>query len=332
MKPSKSFWQLVVLFLSAPIALAATNILVWPSPPDPARIAFTQCIQQPADAGARQSGVRRFANWFSGAAVGNEKLSKPFGIAVDDQGGLCLTDTGLNTVAWLDPSSKRWRQWDRVGDIRFSAPVAVAKNGSVLFVADSALGAVIAFGIDGKLRFRIDHDLERPSGLAIVGDRLWVTDVQRHCLVAFDLKGKFRSRFGKRGVGPGEFNFPTHAAADRDGRLYVTDSMNNRVQVFDSNGTFQAQIGSAGDASGYFGRPKGVAVDSFGHVYIADAAFDTIQIFDRTGAFLLSLGGSGSAPGEFWMPNGIAIDRENRIYVSDAYNRRVQVLRYVGGQ
>jgi len=108
--------------------------------------------------------------------------------------------------------------------------------------------------------------------------------------------------------------------------------MNNRVQVFDSNGTFQAQIGSAGDASGYFGRPKGVAVDSFGHVYIADAAFDTIQIFDRTGAFLLSLGGSGSAPGEFWMPNGIAIDRENRIYVSDAYNRRVQVLRYVGGQ
>jgi len=143
MTPSKSFWQLVVLFLSAPIASAATNILVWPPPPDPARIAFTQCIQQPADAGARQSGVRRFANWFSGAAVGNEKLSKPFGIAVDDQGGLCLTDTGLNTVAWLDPSSKRWRQWDRVGDIRFSAPVAVAKNGSVLFVADSGLGAVM---------------------------------------------------------------------------------------------------------------------------------------------------------------------------------------------
>jgi len=144
---------------------------VWPAAPETPRIAFARSIAQPADAGAKQSSFRRMANWISGARTGNETFAKPFSVAVDDQGGLCLTDTGANTVSWFSPRTKRWQRWDRAGDIRFSSPVAVAKKGAALFVADSALGMVLAFDTDGKLRFRIDHDLERATGLAISGDR-----------------------------------------------------------------------------------------------------------------------------------------------------------------
>jgi DNA-binding beta-propeller fold protein YncE len=312
------------------ISWAADSSLVWPAAPGTPRIAYVRSIAQPADAGAKQSGLKRFANWVSGAETGNEQFTKPFGIAVDDQGNLCLTDTGANSVSCFDQSTRRWRRWDRAGEIRFASPVAVARKGSLIFVADSALGIVIAFDTGGKLRFRIDHDLERPSGLALSGERLFVADAQQHRVAVFDLNGKFLSRFGRRGAGPGEFNFPTHLATDREGRLFVTDSMNHRVQVFDAAGQFQTQIGTAGDTSGHFGRPKGVAVDTFGHVYVADAAFDNLQIFDGAGRFLLDLGGSGQGPGEFWLPNGVAIDGNNQIYVADSYNRRVQVFKYLG--
>ena len=104
------------------------------------------------------------------------------------------------------------------------------------------------------------------------------------------------------GNGPGEFNFPTHIAADRQGDLYVTDSMNSRIVRLDPEGRFKNQIGAQGDGPGHFSRPKGVAVDTFGHVYVMDAVFDNIQIFDREGQYLLALGELGSEPGQFWLP------------------------------
>src|SRR4051812_39857319 len=263
----------LVAVCSSSFAADTNTARVWPPPPDAPRIVYVQSITQPADAGVRQSRLKRFSNWVTGGNAGNEKFAKPFGIALDDKGNLCLTDTGANAISCFDPAAKRWQHWERAGDVRFSAPVAVARKGNVLFVADSALGTVVAFDTDGKPRFRIKHDLERPSGLVISNDRLFVADSQQHCIVSFDLKGKLLSKFGRRGIGPGEFNFPTHLAADGEGHLFVTDSINSRVQVFDAAGKFQAQIGSAGDTSGHFSRPKGVAVDTFGHIYVVDAGF-----------------------------------------------------------
>ena len=303
---------------------------VWPAPPEPARVVYLQSIRSPVDAGARLPALKRAANWVTGANDGNEKLAKPFGIALDDQGNLCLTDTGANLVCYYDQAKHRWHSWNRIGGLRFASPVAVAKKGDTLFVADSALAAVVAFHTDGKLLFRIDRSPGRPAGVAVLGERLFVADVLRHEIAVFDLQGNPVSRFGRRGTGPGEFNFPTHVSADGAGHLLVTDSMNSRVQVFDAAGRFQGQIGGPGDGPGYFGRPKGAAVDTFGHVYVVDALFDNIQIFSLDGHLLLKLGEAGQTAGSFWMPNGIAIGRDNRIFVADSYNHRVQVFKYIG--
>jgi DNA-binding beta-propeller fold protein YncE len=310
---------------------AARHIqLVWPPPPDDPRVAFIQHIVTPEDVGARVSGLRRFANWITGADKGKESLSKPFGVALDELDNLCITDTGANVVCYFDHKQKQWYRWDRIGEIRFASPVAVAKRGNAIFVADSALGRVIVFDTSGKLLFQISRGLERPSGLATSGERLFVADSQAHDVAIFDLQGNFISRFGGRGAGPGEFNFPTHVAADSRGQVFVTDSMNSRVQVFDTSGNFQRQFGGLGDGRGHFSRPKGLATDTSGRVYVIDALFGNFQVFDPDGRLLLDVGRPGSEPGEFWLPNGIAISRDNRIFVADAYNSRIQVLKYVG--
>jgi DNA-binding beta-propeller fold protein YncE len=313
-------------------ANAAPSGPVWPPPPDQARVIYVRSITQPADVGIRGNALRRFANWFAGTATDDKRLVNPFGIALDESGGFCVTDTGANRVCYFDAANRRWQQWDHAGNVRFVAPVAVAKKGGVIFVADSALGEVVALDTEGRLLFEIKQGVVRPSGLAILGEQLYVSDAGCHCVAVFDLRGNRLSNFGERGTGPGEFNFPTHIAADSHGHLLVTDSLNSRVQVFDADGKYESEFGSAGDTSGHFGRPKGVAADSFGHIYVADAVFDNIQVFDLSGRLLLSLGETGTGPGEFGLPNGIAISPDNRIYVTDPGNHRVQVFQYVGQQ
>jgi DNA-binding beta-propeller fold protein YncE len=304
--------------------------LVWPPPPDAPYVVYLRSITQPADVQIKSPALKRLVNWVTGMGVGEGKLVNPFGLALDESGSLCITDTGANVVCLYDEAGKKWHRWDRAGKIRFVAPVAVAKKGDVLFVADSGLARVLAFNTTGQLLFQINHDLGRPVGLAILNDRLYVADVGRHCIAVFDLNGNFIFRFGRHGADPGDFNYPTHASADGQGHLLVTDSMNSRVQIFDADGHFLSAIGSAGDTSGHFGRPKGVAVDKLGHIYVMDALYNNVQIFDPSGKLLLILGGSGIAPGEFALPNGIAISADNRIYVADCLNHRIQVFQYIG--
>jgi len=302
----------------------------WPAPPEPVRVVYVGSMHRPADAGIKVSGFRRVANLFTGSAKGREPLLKPFGIALDEKDNLCITDTGAGAVIYLDRAKKSWTRWDRIGKTSFISPVGVTKRGDTFFVADSGLGAILAFNERGKLLFQTTNHLERPTGLTIVGNRLFASDSKRHAVVSLDLSGHYLSEFGHRGAGQGEFNFPTHIASNANGDLLITDSLNSRVQVFDSNGNFKSQIGSMGDSTGQFSRPKGVAVDAFGHVYVIDALFDNIQIFDLKGALLLNFGASGNEPGEFWLANGIAISHSNEIYVTDSYNHRIQIFRYVG--
>jgi DNA-binding beta-propeller fold protein YncE len=303
--------------------------LVWPAPPEPPRVAYVQQVCSPADLGIRLSVFNRFGRWLTGSTKGKEPLIKPFGIALDENDNLCLTDTGAAAVCYYDRLNKKAHRWDKASGIPFISPVGIARREGVVYVADSGWGAVLAFKDNGKLLLQLTNHLERPSGLAILKDQLFVADSQRHRVVVFDLQGNYRFEFGQRGDAPGQLNFPTHIAADAEGNLYVTDSLNGRVEVFDAQGHFQRQIGSLGDSPGFFSRPKGAAVDSLGHLYVLDALFDNFQVFDRSGRLLLALGEAGSQPGEFWLPNGIAISRSNEIFVADSYNHRLQIFKYI---
>jgi DNA-binding beta-propeller fold protein YncE len=311
-------------------ASAGASPLVWPPPPETPRIAYVRSIAGPADLGVKRSAWGKVAGWLTGSRQDSGEFAKPFGVALDDSGNLCVTDTGANVVCYFDPARKLWHRWDQVGTVRFAAPVAVAKQGRTLYVADSGLGSVVVFDDDGKLRAQLTTGLQRPSGVAIVSNRLFVVDAQAQAVFRFSLEGRPLGQFGRRGAGRGEFNFPTHIGAAPDGSLLVTDSMNSRVQVFTPEGTFLRQVGSIGDTPGHFSRPKGAAVDSCGHLYVVDAAFDNLQIFDQQGRLLMDLGQAGQGPGEFWLPNGIAISRDNDIYVADSYNHRLQVFKFIG--
>ncbi len=317
--------------LSALAVPVETNALpAWPAPPAEPYVVYERAIAGPQDIGVRPSFFSRVANTITGTGAGQKKFGRPFGLSLDDAGNLLVTDTSANAVCYLDLARKKWRQWAGVGGQNFQSPVAAVHHGATFFVADSGWGKVVAFDEQGKWQFSITNELARPSGLALAGEHLLIADVQRHQIVICNLMGKFISKFGQRGNGAGEFNFPTHVAVDDQQQIYVTDSMNHRIQVFTADGKFVRAFGSAGDGPGHFSRPKGVAVDHSGHVYVVDGVFNNVQIFNAQGRLLLACGEGGDAAGQFCLPNAIAINAQNEIFVADAYNHRVQVLRYTG--
>lgn len=303
---------------------------VWPLPPAEPRIAYVRSISGPVDFGRSPSGWARLSNLVTGGNRGNEKLVKPFGLALDEADNLCVTDMGTGRIWFFDQAKRRVRSWEKIGRFTLASPVAIAKRKGRFYVADSVLQKVVVFDERGRFLFAMDQTLTRPTGLAVSGEKLFVTDSATHHVAIFTLNGEFVSQFGQRGAAAGELNYPTHLAIDAEGRLLVTDSLNSRIEVFDPAGRFLSLIGSAGDTSGHFSRPKGVAADGFGHVYVVDALFDNFQVFDARGSFLLAVGTAGTAPGQFWMPAGIAISRNQQIFVADSYNGRIQVFQYLG--
>jgi len=198
--------------------------------------------------------------------------------------------------------------------------VAVDGNDDV-YVSDRTRGAVMVYDRKGRFLRKIGAGkLEGPADIAIdrPGQQLYVfngTTRQKtdHRIEVFSLKGEHLRTIGKRGEGPGEFNFPSALAVSRDRKLYVADKLNFRVEVFDPDGKFLEQFGQVGrGAPGAFDKIRGMAFDTFGNFYIVDT-MQGVQILNPRHRALMTFASPPSTKG----PYAIEIDSKNRIYLSD---------------
>jgi len=321
----------IVSFACAPALPEKKKIdLVWPLPPDEPRIKYVDYFTNSLDLEVKK-GV-------SELLFGEEKvdsLDKPYGVAVDKQGRVYITDLGRVWV--IDFKNKTYRFiGDEPGVGRLNFPVGITTTSdNRVFVTDINLDRVFVFNPDGRFMSAIGEkgELDGPSGVAVDEKNrlIYVVDSKKHQVNVYSLDTFKKVRvMGKRGSENGEFNFPTNIALDKEGRLYVVDTGNFRVQIFDSEGRFIKSMGKAGDTPGSFARPKGIAIDSEGHIYVVDAAFQNFQIFDFEGNILLFVGSAGVEPGQFLLPAGIAIDDEDRIYVINQIPPSLQIFEYMG--
>ncbi len=162
----------------------------------------------------------------------------PHKMSVDKEGNLWVADAGGHQVFKLNQDGKILLILGKKGVAgpgldQFDAPtdVAIAPNGDI-FVADGHSG----------------------GGMATGNARI----------MKFDKDGKFIKTWGRKGMGPGEFDVIHTLAFDSQGRLFVGDRQNNRIQIFDQNGKFIAQWFQ-------FGRPSGIYIDKNDVIYVADS-------------------------------------------------------------
>lgn len=319
--------------VEAPAATSVSTQLVWPPPPLEPRIRYLKSIATSDDIRGEKGFWRKFWEFFRGPEV--HAMIKPMAVVADSKGRIYVADPAAKRIHVFNLARKKYRFIETVDKQFLQFPINIALDDEDnLYIVDGQRRRVFAVTPQGKLKqiYGQGGQLQRPSGIAIdpMHKVLYVADPPAHDIKVFSLKdGKQQKTIGKRGVQPGEFNFPTWLAVDTEGHLYVTDSLNGRVQVLTRDGKPLSSIGKLGDSTGSFSSPKGIALDSDGHLYVTDAGFDNTQIFDETGRLLLYFGGSGQMPGLFWMPAGIFIDRNDKIYIADSYNRRVQIFQYL---
>jgi hypothetical protein len=331
----------LALSLAAALAACATGrgagILppaaerVWPDPPLAPR---ARLVAEYPDA-RRAAGGRGLWRRAFDAVVGvdsaaeatgvDELLVRPFAVAAV-RGEVVVADPDAARVLRLDWRSGRAAPVECAGR-RWTSPIAVAEGaGGSTLVADG--DHVVRVSGSSCSDFGAGA-LVRPTGIAVANGRVYVVDPPRHDVVVFDDAGGELLRFGGRGEGEGELNYPTAVAAAPDGALLVVDALNFRVVRFSADGRYLGAFGAAGDGEGAFARPKAVAVDAAGRIYVSDAERDLVAVFDAAGTFEYVLGGSGSAPGELLLPAGVAVAAAH-LFVADSQNGRIQVFELLG--
>jgi sugar lactone lactonase YvrE len=305
--------------------------LVWTDHQERLEIRWSGEVRAYPDLQTRRSFFNKLSAFLFGADM--QKLVKPYGLYVDASERFLIADPGASLVHLMALDTYDYRLVAHDGSQEFLTPIGVSGNGKEsYYFSDSTRGVVYVGHFDGDAPAQFNQKpLIRPTGVAFHDDNwlLYVVDTGAHQVVALGPDGLEKFRFGSRGTGLGQFNFPTDIWIDNQGHVYINDTLNARVQVFAADGTPLRTIGSRGHSPGYLDRPKGIAVDKAGNLYVCDSMQDAIQVFDRDGGYLMTFGVTGQQPGQFWMPSGLFIDDE-KIYVSDSYNARIQIFTYEG--
>ena len=308
--------------------------MVWPPPPQPARIQFVRNITSERDLSGDTSSGESLVAFLTGEKMPSGRIAEPTGIAIsEDAERVYVADMMQQAVFRFDFGAKKFTKFGGVG-----VPSGIALDAQEnVYVVDTVKKGVVVLGRDGKQVHEFaDPELERPNGLAIdkARGRMYVVDTGRsgkpQDVKIYDLRGRRLGTIGGETGGEfGRFSFPSFVTVDASGNVYVTDTLNARVQKFDPEGKFLTSFGQLGSNWGEFDKPKGVAVDSFGNLYVADSGWSNVQIFNPKGQVLLFFGGRGPVPGMMKNPLALAIDKNNRIYVGDYLNHRIGIYELV---
>ncbi len=194
-----------------------------------------------------------------------ENLSEPYGVAVDLENNIYVTDSANNRVARYNPNS---------GLLTHLAGTT-GETG-----ANDGLGVLAHFF--------------NPQGIVAARGGLVVADSGNHRIRRVALDGNVSTLAGSSAgfndaVGAAaQFNFPAGLAVDAAGNIYVADMVNNRVRKIDASNAVTTL------ASG-FNRPTAVTVNNItGEIYVADTGTHSIRVIQPNGSVGL-FAGSGSA-------------------------------------
>lgn len=270
-----------------------------------------------------------------------QPMNQPSDIFVAPSGDIYVVDT-LNGQVHCFDSARNYKfsfgrkvpvEEGRVppsGGFAMPLTIFIPASGEV-YVSDVKRCDIQVFSADGNFLRRIAVDPGegmsplRANGLYVFDDgRLMVTDTGNHRALVLDADGNILSVIGKRGEGPGDFNYPSELTVNSAGEVFIVDIMNYRVQVLDQDGNFLRAFGQIGQSAGTFARPSGIAVDVEDNVWVTDSMSGMVQKFTREGEVVSALG-TIKDDVRFNNPHGIFLT-DTTLYVVNRLDNQVGVF------
>ena len=253
-------------------------------------------------------------------------LNKPFGVAVNDDGRVIVTEWNSNRITVLDREVKSFTSGR---NIKFFYPrgVAITPDNFILVTDDHKIQKVT---MNGKLIASIGQqgskplEFNVPVGVTIspISGHIYVVDYYNHRIQVLNPDLTFSYSFGSKGSAEGQFRLPWFIAIDNQGLVYVSDTGNHRVQVFTSKGNYISRFGTYGCGPGKLLYPTGLVINN-NLLYVAEYGNSRVSIFTTDGQFVSSFGEYGNKKDQFNYPHGITLDNEGYLYICDYCNNRL---------
>jgi sugar lactone lactonase YvrE len=192
---------------------------------------------------------------------GSAQFNDPYGITIDRQGNLYVTDAGNAAI----------RKITAAGSVTTLVATSPGNNPG------------------GKI---ISPGLGRPQGITIDDQgNLYVTDVDHAAILKITSSGIITTIAGGQVVGyadgtgmSAQFNKPMGITIDGQGNLFVADAANAAIREITPSGLVTTIAGgkTIGLADGIgvaaeFDSPEGIAIDSQGNLYVSDGCYGAIR-------------------------------------------------------
>jgi DNA-binding beta-propeller fold protein YncE len=289
------------------------NLVIYPAPPDTARIQFLTRISSSHDV---TGGRKTFAKSMLGEDK-NISINKPYGVAVH-AGKILICDTFIHGIVIIDMIKNKFEQFIPKGKGELKVPVnCYVDSIGNLYIADSERKQIVIFDAKGKyLNSFGESDNFKPTDVFVRNNKIWVSNISGHQIHVYsnDSRPALLNSFPKANtVTDRNLYSPTNLYVT-DNKVYVTDFGDFKIKIFTHDGEFIRSIGSYGNGIGQFVRPKGIAVDRDSNLFVVDAGFENTQVFSKEGKLLMFFGGNYKGPGDMWLPAKVTLDYDNLEY------------------
>ncbi len=171
----------------------------------------------------------------------------------------------------------------------------------------------------------VSTPLNKPMDVAKIGEFVYVTDTNNQQVQVFDSSGTPVFKFGKKGNGEGEFQFPYGITGDKDGNVYVADLYNAKISIFTPKGKFLKYFADENKKTDFLKSPAGLRIYNE-KLYITDVQNNKVMIFSLKGEKLLEITAATAKDDSLYAPNAVTVDDDQNIYISDSGNSRVVVF------
>ena len=217
-------------------------------------------------------------NQLSRIETSQHGLKSPFGIAVDDEDNIYVTDNkyGSGSVFMFDKNGAKIEAVKNKFTFR-----GITVSGGQVIVADEGNRRLLCFTRDLQLITKtIDFQHGQPVGVACDEDgKIYVCGYSSNFVQVFSAQGERLYSFSDKGSASSKLNSP-HSICVGGDLIYVTEwGSNNCISVFTKEGKFISSFGKKGSKNGEFDLPSGLAVDNDGILYVCDCGNSRIQLF-----------------------------------------------------